>query len=57
MKSLLLLPPIGLLVPAFYDHRSPELFSVPFFYWYQLAWVPITVALLVLVYRATRDER
>ncbi|QXJ22411.1 DUF3311 domain-containing protein [Actinomadura graeca] len=57
MKALLLLPPIGLLVPAFYDRRSPELFSVPFFYWYQLAWVPITVALLVLVYRATRDER
>jgi hypothetical protein len=35
---------------------------MPFFYWYQMAWVPISVLLTVIVYRATTrppvsDER
>ena len=33
--------------------ESPELFGIPFFYWYQMAWVPISVVLTILVYRAT----
>jgi hypothetical protein len=32
---------------------EPALFGFPFFYWYQLAWVPITSALIWLVYRAS----
>ncbi|MEV5708329.1 DUF3311 domain-containing protein [Actinoallomurus sp. NPDC052274] len=56
MKALLLLPLVGTLVPVVYDRRGPEFFGVPFFYWYQLAWVPVTIALIVIVYRATRDD-
>ena len=56
MKLLLLLPAVGLLVPAIYNRGTPELFSIPFFYWYQLLWVPLTVGLLVIVYRATRSD-
>jgi hypothetical protein len=56
MKLLLLLPAVGLLVPAIYNRRTPELFSIPFFYWYQLLWVLLTVGLLVIVYRATRSD-
>jgi len=56
MKLLLLLPALGLLVPAIYNRRTPELFSIPFFYWYQLLWVLLTVGLLVIVYRATRSD-
>jgi hypothetical protein len=56
MKPLLLLPAAGLLVPAIYNRRDPELFAIPFFYWYQLLWVFLTVGLLVIVYRASRSD-
>jgi Protein of unknown function (DUF3311) len=36
--------------------EDPELFGFPFFYWYQLAWVPLTAALTYLVYRKTRPS-
>jgi hypothetical protein len=51
---LLLLPYIGLLYPPLYNKLTPELFGFPFFYWYQLAWVPLTSILLWIVYGATR---
>jgi hypothetical protein len=54
MWFLLLLPFIGLLWVPFYNSLTPELFGFPFFYWYQLMWVPITSFLLWVVYRGTR---
>jgi hypothetical protein len=55
---LLLLPFAGVLFPWIYNTRSPELFGIPFFYWYQMAWVVVSVILTVVVYRATtRRER
>jgi len=57
MWILLLLPFIGLLWVPFYNFLEPSLFEFPFFYWYQLAWVPITSCLIWLVYRSrTPDE-
>jgi uncharacterized protein DUF3311 len=56
MKALLLVPLAGTLLPVVYDRRSPEFFGIPFFYWYQLLWVPVTIALIVIVHRATRDD-
>ena len=53
---LLLLPLLGLLVPALYNRADPTLIGLPFFYWYQLAWVPLSVAITALVYRKTRDR-
>jgi uncharacterized protein DUF3311 len=53
MWALLLLPFIGLLWVPLYNSMEPALFGFPFFYWYQLAWVPITSALIWLVYRAS----
>ncbi|HEX9462618.1 MAG TPA: DUF3311 domain-containing protein [Alphaproteobacteria bacterium] len=53
---VLLIPFVGLLWVPFYNTRSPELFGFPFFYWYQLAWVPITVFLMWLVYRTLRHD-
>ena len=38
---LLLLQFPAVLVPAFYARATPELWGFPFFYWYQLLWVPI----------------
>ena len=49
---LLVLPFIGLLWVPFYNTDAlPALFGFPFFYWYQLLWVPITAFLIWLVYR------
>lgn len=54
---LLLVPLVGLLIPPIYNHVDPEFIGLPFFYWYQLAWVPISVAVTSLVYRKTRGPR
>ena len=54
--ALLLLPYVGLLWVTFYNHREPDLFGFPFFYWYQLAWVPLTALLTCLAYRSMRHE-
>jgi len=53
----LLLPFVGLLWVPFYNFLEPGLLGFPFFYWYQLAWVPISSLLIWLVYRRrTPDE-
>jgi hypothetical protein len=54
---LLLIPLIGTLIPMFYNRVTPRLGGVPFFYWYQLVWIPISVGITLLVYRATRGDR
>ena len=53
---LLILPFIGLLWVPFYNQRDPVLLGFPFFYWYQFAWVPLTSALLYVVYRSVRHD-
>ena len=52
MRLLLLLPFIALLWIPFYNRELPALFGFPFFYWYQLLWVPLTAGLIWIVYRA-----
>jgi Protein of unknown function (DUF3311) len=56
MWVLLLLPFIGLLWVPFYNFLEPSLFGFPFFYWYQLAWVPISSVLIWLVYRSRTPD-
>lgn len=36
---LLALPFAGLLWPGLYSMDAPRLWEIPFFYWYQFAWV------------------
>lgn len=47
---LLLIPFVALLYVPFYAHATPKLGSIPFFIWYQFAWVIIGSALTGLVY-------
>ncbi len=54
--ALLVLPFAGTLIPPLYNHARPALFGLPFFYWYQLAWVPVTAAILGLVISLTRKR-
>jgi hypothetical protein len=56
MWILLLLPFVGLLWVPFYNFQDPTLFGFPFFYWYQLAWVPISSVLIWLVYRSRKPD-
>lgn len=53
---LLLLPYLGLLIVGPYNKAAPDLFGFPFFYWYQLLWVPLTSILIYIVYRSLPDD-
>jgi hypothetical protein len=53
---LLLIPIVGLLATPIYTKMDPELFGFPFFYWYQFAWVPASVAVTWFVYTRTRTR-
>jgi hypothetical protein len=54
---LLVLPFLGLLYPPLYASEDPDLFGVPFFYWYQFAWVIVAAVLTAVVYVKTRARR
>jgi len=56
MRLLLLLVfVIALAVPVF-NRAAPALFGFPFFYWYQIAAIPVSSALIYLVFRAEDRE-
>ena len=50
VRVLLILPFIALLWPPFYSIREPVLFGIPFFYWFQLAWIFLTALIITIVY-------
>ncbi len=53
---LLLLPLILLWVPH-YNRIEPALAGVPFFYWYQIAWIFITAGLTWIVWHLDGGDR
>lgn len=53
-RLLLLVPFAALLYPPLYNALEPRLWGFPFFYWYQLAWVPLTALLTYVAYRSVR---
>ena len=44
-----------LLWPPFYNKLDPVWAGIPFFYWYQMAWVIISAVLNAVVYFATKE--
>lgn len=54
---LLLIPLVGVLIPPIYNSEDPTFIGIPFFYWYQLVWVPISVLVTATVYRKTRRHK
>lgn len=54
--NLLLLVPVLMLITPWFNHSRPQLFGLPFFYWYQLAFVLVGVACVAIVYTATRTR-
>jgi hypothetical protein len=55
-SPLLLLPFAGMLWVPLYNSEAPRLGGVPFFYWYQFAWIGIGAAITAVVYFATREK-
>jgi hypothetical protein len=54
---LLLVPLLTVLYPPLYNHQDPELFGFPFFYWYQLAMIPVSVACTLVAYFGSRGSK
>ncbi|MGW4029581.1 DUF3311 domain-containing protein [Streptomyces sp. NPDC004838] len=53
----LVAPVVALLWVPWYAQDRPRLVGVPFFYWYQLAWVPGCSVGLFAAYLLTRRRR
>jgi hypothetical protein len=49
-RLLLVLPFLGVLWVPFYNRIEPSLAGIPFFYWYQLAWVILGAVVVLAVY-------
>lgn len=54
--NLLLLVPLFMLVTPWFNSDEPRVLGLPFFYWYQFAWVPVGVLCVGLVYVKTKDQ-
>ena len=54
--NLLLLIPFIVLFTPLYNRESPELFGMPFFYWFQFAVIIVGVLSTITVYRMTRNK-
>lgn len=47
---LLAIPCIAVLIVPFYNRVEPSLWGIPFFYWWQLIWVPLSAVFIGIVY-------
>lgn len=57
MYVLLLLECLAVLVPAIYARDHPRLLGIPFFYWYQMLWLPLSMIVTGAVYLVTNSRR
>ena len=48
---MFLIVAIGALWVPFYNRAEPSLYGIPFFYWFQLAWILVTAAATAIAYR------
>lgn len=54
----LLVPIVAMLWVSSYDKTDPAVAGMPFFYWYQLLWVPVSAVFTVSAYLLIdRDEK
>ena len=54
---LLLVPFAAVLDPALYAHDHPQVAGIPFFIWYQFAWVVLAAGITGVVYLLRYRER
>ncbi|GAA2317197.1 hypothetical protein SVIO_070920 [Streptomyces violaceusniger] len=53
----LIAPFVGMLWVGSYGKVEPTFIGIPFFYWYQMLWVPVSAALTSVAYVLVRRER
>jgi Protein of unknown function (DUF3311) len=53
-RLLLAVPFVAMLWVSSYNSAEPMVAGIPFFYWYQLLWIPIAAALIAIVYALER---
>jgi hypothetical protein len=53
---LLWIPLVLPILTPLYNRTEPRLLGIPFFYWYQLALVFVDIAVITVVYQATKDR-
>ncbi len=49
-RIFFLIPFIAVLWVPFYNRTDPMWAGIPFFYWYQLLWIPLTAVIISAVY-------
>jgi len=54
---LLAIPYLAFAWVPFYDRIDPRLFGIPFFYWWQIAWIVLTALCILPVYRYQETRR
>lgn len=47
---LLVIPFVAVSIVPMFNSIEPRLLGVPFFWWYQFLWVPLSAALTAIVY-------
>jgi hypothetical protein len=55
VRLLLIVPYVAVLSVPFFNRDAPAIAGIPFFYWYQMLWIPLGALLLLPVYLA--EER
>ena len=55
--NLLLIIPLWVILTPLYNRHDPELFGMPFFYWFQFVGVFVGVLCTSTVYLMTRTRR
>ncbi|MEU6327662.1 MULTISPECIES: DUF3311 domain-containing protein [unclassified Streptomyces] len=53
----LIAPFVAMLWVSSYAKIEPKLIGIPFFYWYQMAWVLVSTALTTIAYKLVQREQ
>lgn len=53
---LLLVPFVVLSAVPFFNRIEPRVWGIPFFWWFQLSWIPISAGLTAFVYFRTEHN-
>jgi hypothetical protein len=54
-RLLLIIPFITMLWVPFYNSAEPRLGGIPYFYWYQFAWIGVGALVNAIVYFVDRE--
>lgn len=57
VRLLLAVPFAATMAVGFYNRSEPAIAGIPFFYWYQLLWIPLGALFILPVYRAEERAR